>query len=124
MSSILDIQADDWEREITQEKRPVVVEFWHHKCVVCKEMKPIFEEQPKKYGESVKFTKMNLLESKENRVLAIRNGVRSTPTFIVYCEGRPIGQIIGYREPEEFTKELKMIIDHTDSYMRATPIEE
>jgi thioredoxin 1 len=124
MSSILDIQADDWEREITQEKRPVVVEFWHHKCVVCKEMKPIFEEQPKKYGESVKFTKMNLLESKENRVLAIRNGVRSTPTFIVYCDGRPIGQIIGYREPEEFTKELKMIIDHTDSCMRATPIEE
>ena len=124
MSSILDIQADDWEREITQEKRPVVVEFWHHKCVVCKEMKPIFEEQPKKFGESVKFTKMNLLESKENRVLAIRNGVRSTPTFIVYCEGRPIGQIIGYREPEEFTKELKMIIDHTDSCMRATPIEE
>ena len=124
MSSILDIQADDWEREITQEKRLVVVEFWHHKCVVCKEMKPIFEEQPKKYGESVKFTKMNLLESKENRVLAIRNGVRSTPTFIVYCEGRPIGQIIGYREPEEFTKELKMIIDHTDSCMKATPIEE
>ena len=124
MSSILDIQADDWEREITQEKRPVVVEFWHHKCVVCKEMKPIFEEQPKKYGESVKFTKMNLLESKENRVLAIKNGVRSTPTFIVYCEGRPIGQIIGSREPEEFTKELKMIIDHTDSCMRATPIEE
>lgn len=124
MSSILDIQADDWEREITQEKRPVVVEFWHHKCVVCKEMKPIFEEQPKKYGESVKFTKMNLLESKENRVLAISYGVRSTPTFIVYCEGRPIGQIIGYREPEEFTKELKMIIDHTDSCMRATPIEE
>lgn len=124
MSSILDIQADDWEREITQEKRPVVVEFWHHKCVVCKEMKPIFEEQPKKFGESVKFTKMNLLESKENRVLAIRGGVRSTPTFIVYCEGRPIGQIIGYREPEEFTKELKMIIDHTDSCLKSTPIEE
>lgn len=124
MSSILDIQADDWEREITQEKRPVVVEFWHHKCVVCKEMKPIFEEQPKKFGESVKFTKMNLLESKENRVLAIRNGVRSTPTFIVYCKGRPIGQIIGYREPEEFTKELKMIIDHTDSCLKSTPIEE
>ena len=124
MSSILDIQTDDWEREITQEKRPVVVEFWHHKCVVCKEMKPIFEEQPKKFGESVKFTKMNLLESKENRVLAIRNGVRSTPTFIVYCKGRPIGQIIGYREPEEFTKELKMIIDHTDSCLKSTPIEE
>ena len=124
MSSILDIQVNDWEKEVLQEKRPVVVEFWHHKCVVCKEMKPIYEEQPEKYGETVKFTKMNLLESKENRIFAIRNGVRSTPTFVVYCEGRPIGQIIGYREPENFTIELRHILDNADSCLKATPIEE
>jgi len=124
MSSIIEIQAADWEKEVTQEKRPVVVEYWHHKCPVCIEMKPIFEAQPPKYGEKVKFTKMNLLESKENRVFAIRNGVRSTPTFIVYCEGRPIGQIIGHREPEEFTKELKTIIENTDNCLKATPLEE
>jgi len=124
MSGILEIQAEKWEKEVIQEKRPVVVEYWHHKCPVCKEMMPTYEAQPQNYGEKVKFTKMNLLENKENRVFAIRNGVRSTPTFIVYCEGRPIGQIIGYREPEDFTKELKMIIENTDSCLMATPIEE
>ena len=124
MSGILEIQAEKWEKEVIQEKRPVVVEYWHHKCPVCKEMMPTYEAQPQYYGETVKFTKMNLLENKENRVFAIRNGVRSTPTFIVYCEGRPIGQIIGYREPEDFTKELKMIIENTDSCLMATPIEE
>ncbi len=124
MSSIHDIQADDWETEVVEEKHPVVVEYWHHKCVVCKEMKPIYEAQPEKYGDQVKFTRMNLLESKENRVFAIRNGVRSTPTFVVYCEGRPIGQIIGHREPDEFTKELRMIIDNADNCLLGTPIEE
>ena len=124
MSSIKEIQAEDWEHEVTQEKRPVVVEYCHNKCPICKEMRPTYEAQPAKYGETVKFTKMNLLESKENRVFAIRNGVRSTPTFIVYCNGRPTGQIIGHREPEDFTKELKMIIENTDSCLMSTPIEE
>ena len=124
MSSVYDIQVDDWQNEVVDEKRPVVVEYWHHKCVVCKEMKPTYEAQPKKYGDKVKFTRMNLLESKENRVFAIKNGVRSTPTFIVYCDERPIGQIIGYREPDDFTKELRMIIDNVDSCLLGTPVEE
>ena len=123
MSSIVDIQAENWEKEIEQEKRPVVVEYWHHKCVVCKEMKPIFEAQPEKISE-VKFARMNLLESKENRVFAIRNGVRSTPTFVVYCEGRPVGQIIGQREPDEFSDELKMIINNAEKCLLGTPLEE
>jgi len=124
MSSIHDIQVDNWETEVANDKRPVVVEYWHHKCVVCKEMKPIYEAQPEKYDDIVKFTRMNLLESKENRVFAIRNGVRSTPTFVVYCMGRPIGQIIGHRELDEFTKELRIIIDNADSCLLGTPIEE
>ena len=124
MSSIVDIQASDWDSEVVFEKRPVVVEYWHQKCVVCMEMKPIYEAQPEKLGESVKFTRMNLLENKENRIFAIRNGVRSTPTFIVYCEGRPIGQIIGQRKPEEFSNELKIIIENADKCLTSTPLEE
>lgn len=86
-------------------------------------MKPIYEAQPAKIKDA-KFIRMNLLENKENRVFAIRNGVRSTPTFVVYCEGRPIGQVIGKREPDEFTQELKMIIENADSCLRSTSLEE
>jgi thioredoxin 1 len=123
MPNITDIQAEDWAKVVEQEPHPVVVEYWHHKCVVCKEMKPIFEAQPEKFID-VKFIRMNLLESRENRVFAIKNGVRSTPTFVVYCEGRPIGQIIGQRDPDEFTDELKMIIDNADRCLSSTPLEE
>lgn len=123
MSSILEIKADDWESVVANENRPVVVEYWHDKCVICKEMKQIYESQLENYGDDVKFTRMNLLESRENRVFAIMNGVRSTPTFIVYCEGRPIGSIIGSREQEKFSDELKTILDKTHNCLKATPIE-
>lgn len=124
MPNITDIQADDWKTIVEQEKRPIVVEYWHHKCVVCVEMKPIYESLPNRFGDVVKFTRMNLLDSKENRVFAIRNGVRSTPTFVVYCGGRPIGQIIGQRTPDEFYDELKLLIDNADSCLLSTPLDE
>jgi hypothetical protein len=57
-------------------------------------------------------------------VFAIRNGVRSTPTFVVYCGGRPIGQIIGQRTPDEFYDELKLLIDNADSCLLSTPLDE
>ncbi|MFC1802500.1 thioredoxin family protein [Thermoproteota archaeon] len=124
MSGILDIQASNWEEMVEKEKRPVVVEYWHDKCPACKEMKPTYYAQPEKYGEAVKFTRMNLLENKENRVFAIRGGVRSTPTFIVYCDGRPIGQIVGFRKLDSFTAELRTLIENADSCLMSTPIEE
>ena len=124
MSSVADIQASEWGSAVESMDKPVVVEYWHHKCPICVEMKPVFDAQTAKHGDSVYFKRMNLLETKENRVFAIRNGVRSTPTFIVYCLGRPIGQIIGKRSIDEFSSELELILENVDSCLEGTPVEE
>ena len=82
MPEPIDIQSSEWAEQVEAEEHPVMVEYWHHKCVACKKMKPVYEAQPGIFGDEIKFTRMNLLESKENRRFAIRAGVRSTPTFI------------------------------------------
>ena len=87
-------------------------------------MKPIVEKLPGVLGEEVKLTRMNLLESKENRRFAIRGGVRSTPTFVAYCKGEPTGQLIGGRTEEEFIKEIRMLIENADKCSPGTPIGE
>lgn len=124
MSKLIDIQHSDWEKEVVNEDRPVMVEFWHHKCKVCIEMKPIVEKLPEIIGDEVKLARLNLLESKENRVFAIKGGIRSTPTFVIYCKGNPTGQIIGGGEEEDFIAELRMLIENADKCKIGTPIEE
>lgn len=119
-----DIQSSEWADQVESEERPVMVEYWHHKCAICVEMKPIFDEQPGIFGDEVKFVRMNLLDSKDNRRFAIRGGVRSTPTFIMYCQGRPVGQIIGQRKKDEFTKEVRDLISNADSCLMATPLDD
>ena len=124
MPGPIDIQSSEWMELVESEERPVMVEYWHHKCVACKQMKPIYEAQPELFGNEIKFTRMNLLESKENRKFAIRGGVRSTPTFILYCQGRPVGQIIGSRRTDDFTDEIRALVDNAENCLMATPLEE
>jgi len=50
---------------------------------------------------------INVLESEENRELAMDLGIMSTPTLIFFCEGRPLMSYVGFVVEEE----LRRIID-------------
>ena len=59
MPGPIDIQSSEWMELVESEERPVMVEYWHHKCVACKQMKPIYEAQPELFGNEIKFIRMN-----------------------------------------------------------------
>lgn len=100
-----------------------MVEYWHHKCPACEEMKPIYEQLEARLKGRARLARMNLLESRENRVLAIKQGVRSTPTFMIYCGGAPIGVILGVRTLDEMEAEVKALLEVRDSCLKSTPLE-
>jgi thioredoxin 1 len=91
MPGISEIQASNWGSEVVKAEGPVVVDFWHNMCAWCKKLNPIFAQLPEAIP-GVKFLKVNILESPENRKVAIDSGVMGTPTIKVFCEGRPIGR--------------------------------
>jgi thioredoxin 1 len=123
MAEVKDMQAENWNDEVTNEKGPVVIDFWHHMCGWCQKLNPVYAQLPEAI-DNVKFFKINILESTENRRLAIERGVMSTPTIKVYCEGRDIGEIVGYRPYERLIQELKVILNQKDSCLeQSTPIE-
>jgi thioredoxin 1 len=124
MSKIIELNSDIWITEVTSKKGPVVVDFWHHMCGWCLKLNPVYEQLPKHF-ESVRFAKMNILESPENRKIAIENGVMGTPTIKVYCDGREIGEIVGYRSFEGLVKELKEIINKKEDCLeKSTPLDD
>ena len=120
---IQDIQNTDFEQVVSSSMEPVVVEYWHNKCPACMEMKPVYEALEARLIGRAKLVRINLLESRENRVLAIKQGVRSTPTFMIYCGGAPIGMILGVRTLDEMEAEVKALLDVRDSCLKNSPLE-
>ncbi len=123
MSKVIELQAASWEREVSRAEEPVVIDFWHQMCGWCLKLNPVFDQLPERF-ESVKFAKMNVLESTENRSLAMENGVMGTPTIKVFCEGRDIGEIIGFRTLEDLESDLREILDKRHNCLgKSTPLE-
>ena len=93
--SIVNLQHTDWDREVMKANKPVVVEFWHESCPLCKKIESSVLELPSKLGERAILARFNVMDNKENRRFAIEKGVIGTPTFKIYCRGVEIGEIIG-----------------------------
>jgi len=107
MGTVLDANGGDWEQEVLKSEILTVVDFWHDRCPWCLRLNPIFNEVSEEYKSRIKFVKLNVLETQTNREIAIRHGIMSTPTLMFFCEGRPVGQALGFMPKEQ----LKRLID-------------
>lgn len=113
VNTILEIDSKEWETRILKSKKLVLVEFWHQNCPACKAFAPIFNKNAIELKDKIKFLKFDVLKNKENRDLAIKYGLTSTPTLIFFCNGKKIatkedGE--GYETEEQFRSLLNSMI--------------
>jgi len=77
------------------------VDFWAPWCGPCRMVAPIVEELAEEYHGRVKFVKVN---TDENLDTAMRYGIRSIPTLLLFKDGQLVGSIIGFRPKSELKK--------------------
>ena len=85
------VNADNFDAEVLQSSKPVVVDFWAEWCGPCKQIAPALEEISDEHA-GVTIAKLNI---DENQDLAARYGVRSIPTLIAFKGGEPADMKVG-----------------------------
>jgi len=110
MHTVLDVNAAHWEREILRPQGLVVVDFWHEHCPWCKILDPIYSEVSEEYENKLKFAKLNVLQSMENRAIAITYGVMGTPTLVFFCSGKIVQAVAGLQPKERLRRLLDDVI--------------
>ena len=89
---IIEIGDNNFESEVLQSVKPVLVDFWAPWCGPCRAIAPIVEELAKDFGDKVKFTKCNV---DENPTTPTKYGIKSIPTLIFFKNGEVQDKIIG-----------------------------
>ena len=102
--SVLSLNEKNFEEEVLKSEKPVLVDFWASWCGPCRMMSPVIDEIAEEMGETVKVYKINIDEEKN---LAVKYNVMSSPTFIVLKNGKEVGRTIGVQDKSEITKMLK-----------------
>ena len=86
-------------------KEPVIIDFYADWCGPCKIMAPVFEKLASNTKE-VKFAKLNV---DGNQEIAMRYGVMSIPTLILFKGGQPIDMRVGALSENEIVKMIKKV---------------
>lgn len=120
----MEANAQNWKEKILESKKLVLVEFWSPQCPHCMMIAPVYNELSEEYGDKLKFAKLNVIESQENRELAVRYGVMGTPTFKFYCGGRPVQDVVGALPKDHLQQAIEFAIKkHKDCTKKSTPID-
>ena len=96
------ITKDNFEAEVLQAEKPVLVDFWAVWCGPCQMVGPVLEEISEERDDLI-VGKVNVDEEQE---LAAQFGVMSIPTMILFKGGEAAGKIVGAMPKEEILKVL------------------
>ena len=101
------VTKDNYEQEVTNATKPTIVEVYAPWCGPCQQMMPIVEELEKEMGDTYKFVKINVDESRD---LAVQFGVTSIPTFVFIKGGEVKGKETGYIAKEDLQAKIKELL--------------
>ena len=104
MSKPVDIQEAKFDELVLKSKMPVLVDFWAPWCGPCRMVAPIVDDLAKEYDGKITFYKLNV---DDNQVTAQKFGVMCIPALIVFKNGKPVSNIVGYRPKPELKKSLE-----------------
>jgi len=95
--SAINVTAENFQQEVMQSEKPVLLDFWASWCGPCRMVSPVVEEIAEEHPE-IKVCKVNVDEQQE---LAAKFGVMSIPALYVVKGGKVVNQAVGARPKQQ-----------------------
>jgi len=96
---VLNVTDATFQAEVLDAELPTVVDLWAEWCGPCRMVSPIMEELATEYAGKVRFAKMDV---DENAATAVKFGIMSIPTVILFKGGEALDKMVGARSKADY----------------------
>jgi thioredoxin 1 len=104
--TVVDFTDSNFDAEVLQSDIPVLVDFWAEWCQPCKMLTPTIDQLANEYEGRVKVGKLNVDHSRD---VAVKYGISSIPTVILFKDGEVERKFVGLAPKDQFTAALDTV---------------
>jgi thioredoxin 1 len=105
-SSVIKLDESNFDREVTQDAKPVIVDFWAEWCGPCKMIAPLLDEIAREKADAVKVAKVNV---DENQSLSLKYNIRAIPALLFFKNGQLRDQVTGVTSKKDLLNRIEAL---------------
>jgi thioredoxin 1 len=103
MNKPITVNDSNFDKIVLKAEIPVVVDFWAPWCRPCLMAAPVLEELAEEYSGRITVAKFNV---DQDRKVAAKYSIMAIPNLIIFKDGKPFSQIVGYKPKAELKRYL------------------
>ncbi len=108
-TDIKELDTKSFDEILKDSDKLIIVEFYTTTCPNCRAIAPVYSELAKELQKNAIFAKIN---AQNNSELSMRYGIMGVPTFKFFCQGKPIGELVGAIHATVLRNTIKDLIKH------------
>ncbi len=102
-SAVINLDESNFDREVMQSDKPVIVDFWAEWCGPCKMIAPMLDEVAREKSGAVKVGKVNV---DENQSLSFKYNIRAIPALLFFKNGQLRDQVTGVTSKNDLVSRI------------------
>ncbi len=103
MGKTVAVTDSTFDEIVLKSANPVLVDFWATWCRPCQMVAPILDELTLEYAGKLTIAKLDV---DQNQQIAQKYHVMSIPTMIVFKNGQPVSNIVGFKPKDKLKEDL------------------
>jgi thioredoxin 1 len=108
-ANVVELTQDNWEQEVVQSDRPVLVDFWAPWCGPCRALAPTIDKIADQFAGKVKVGKLNTDDSPD---VAVRYAISGIPQLLIFKGGdQPKDRAVGLQSEANLVKMLNRVLE-------------
>ncbi len=105
-SVVIKLDESNFDREVMQDDKPVIVDFWAEWCGPCKMIAPLLDEIAREKVGLVTVAKVNV---DENQSLSFKYSIRAIPALLFFKNGQLRDQVTGVTSKKDLLSRIEAL---------------